>query len=118
MLLGGVRNNNSQNKSLRMNKWKSKADSLLRLAEDQKGKPEGELARQKLKEILDKHPEAKHYEPLQKFMLSDIKAMRMKGISTDGSWTGNNLQDAIAMMVLDYKQRLANHKPAIGLIDD
>ena len=93
-----------------MNRWKSKADALLRLAEDQKGKPEGELARQKLKEILANHPEARQYEPLQKFMLSDLKEMKMKNISTDGKWTGRNLQEALAMMTLDYRKRLAMHK--------
>jgi hypothetical protein len=38
-----------------VNDWQRKADALARLAEDQKGKPEGEVAARKLKEIRDKH---------------------------------------------------------------
>lgn len=40
------------------NRWKRKAEALLRLAEDQRGTPEGDLAREKLAEILVNHPEA------------------------------------------------------------
>lgn len=37
-------------------RWKTKVDALIRLAEDQAGKPEGELAREKLASILKEHP--------------------------------------------------------------
>ncbi len=41
------------------NPWRRKAEALARLAADQKGKPEGDVAASKLAEILAKHPEAR-----------------------------------------------------------
>lgn len=94
-----------------LNKWRSKADALIRLAEDQRGKPEGDLAREKLVQILNKHPEAFYYEPLRElakrdFTLADLGKMTKMGVSTDGSWTGRNLSEAIRLMVADYEGRL------------
>ena len=40
-----------------MNKWQPKIDALILLAEDQAGKPEGELAKEKLRRILRRFPE-------------------------------------------------------------
>ena len=98
-----------------MNRWKRKVQALMRLAEDQAGKPEGELARQKLRQILEKYPQAREYEPVQVFMARDIVAMKRRGISTEGSWTGRNLQEAIALMVADYGTRLERAKrPQLG----
>jgi len=37
--------------------WRRKVDALARLAKDQKGKPEGDVAAQKLRAIMDTHPE-------------------------------------------------------------
>ena len=84
------------------NRWKRKADALTRLAEDQRGKPEGELARQKLQEIIAKHPEAKDYGPVRDLLLRDLK-----GIDLEGSWTAATPQEAIAMVIADYRQRIA-----------
>ena len=90
--------------------WKRKIDALLRLAEDQAGKPEGDLARQKLDAILAKHPEARDYEPVKKFMLKDVGRMKRMGINTGGSWTGGNMAEAIAMMIADYQRRIEEHE--------
>ena len=91
-------------------RWKRKIDALLRLAEDQAGTPEGDVARQKLDEILAKHPEARDYEPVKQFMLSDVGYMRRVGINTGGSWTGANMTEAIAMMIAEYQRRIEEHK--------
>ena len=87
-------------------RWQRKVDALLRLAEDQRGTPEGDLAREKLRRILRRHPEARAYEPLQAFTLRDVAYMKRHGISTGGSWTGANLGEAIALMVADYRRRI------------
>ena len=97
------------------NKWKRKADALARLAEDQRGKPEGDLARQKLQEIIANHPEAREYQPVKDLFardleLKDIGAMRMAGISTEGSWGGRTLAEALAAMTQDYKARIAGYQ--------
>lgn len=91
-----------------MNAWKRKALALARLAEDQAGKPEGNLAREKLLKILERHPEARDYAPIQKFMVRDLHRILDLGGSIAGSWTGNNMEDAISQMVSDYRQRLAD----------
>ncbi len=90
-----------------MNAWKRKAQALARLAEDQKGKPEGELARQKLRSILEKYPEAREYAPIKAFLGRDLVRLKRLGGSTDGSWTGQNIEEALALMFADYRQRLA-----------
>ena len=90
--------------------WKRKIDALLRLAEDQAGKPEGDLARQKLDAILAKHPEARDYEPVKQFMLKDVGYMKRVGIDTGGSWTGANMTEAIAMMITEYQRRIEEHE--------
>lgn len=98
-----------------MNKWKRKIASLILLAEDQAGKPEGDLAREKLRLILDKHPEARQYAPVRRFMTSDLARMKQAGISTDGSWTGHNLAEALALMTADYARRLRKQTPTLLL---
>ncbi len=92
-------------------RWQTKADTLIRLADDQRGKPEGDLACEKLLQIINKHSESFTYQPLidfaeREFTLQNLKEMKQQGISTDGCWTGNTLDDAIGMMVADYKRRL------------
>ena len=99
-------------------RWKSKARSLAKLAEDQRGKPEGDLARQKLLEIINNHPEARDYQPIKDLIereltLQDIAFMRHNGIYTDGSWTGGDLQEAIAVMEIDYKRRIQEFKERV-----
>jgi hypothetical protein len=92
-------------------RWQRKADALIRLAEDQRGKPEGDLARQKLLDIINAHPEAFEYQPLLDFAhreltLRDVGEMERRGISTEGSWTAPTLEGAVKLMVADYKRRL------------
>lgn len=93
-------------------KWTRKVDALIRLAEDQKGTPEGDLAREKLLSILQKHPEVQAYQPLTGFVQREISGadfvrMKQEGISTEGSWTGTNLFDALEKMMEDYFLRMA-----------
>ena len=94
------------------NKWQTKVDALILLAEDQKGKPEGDLAREKLLLILQNHPEAVSYKLIvdlawRDITTKDVVKMHRMGISTDGSWTGANLQEALYKMQQDYYRRMA-----------
>lgn len=94
-----------------VNKWRRKADALARLAEDQRGKPEGDLARQKLQEIIANHPEAREYQPVKDLFardleLKDVGMMHRMGISTEGSWSGRTIAEALAAMTRDYKSRI------------
>ena len=94
-----------------MNKWQRKVDALIRLAEDQRGKPEGDLAREKLTEILNKHPEAQRYPPMvdlvhRDFQAADVVVLKRRGIPTGGSWTGRSLDEALQLMMEDYARRL------------
>lgn len=93
------------------NRWQTKVDALIRLADDQKGKPEGDLAREKLLIILQNHPEAVAYKPVldlawRDITTKDVAEMHQIGISTDGSWTGRNLQEALFKMQQDYYRRM------------
>lgn len=104
------------------NKWQSKVDALIRLAEDQRGKPEGDLARQKLTEIVNKHPAARNYAPLldlaqRDLTMADVRNMRRNGISTAGSWEGDDLRGAILAMQADYKRRIAEHNKQKEMIE-
>lgn len=81
------------------------------MAEDQRGKPEGDLAREKLLKIINKYPEAAQYEPVVELVKKDLTMaevmwMKRQGVSLAGSWTGDDLGEAIALMEADYKQRL------------
>ncbi len=101
------------------NKWQRKVDALIRLADDQRGKPEGDLARQKLTEILNKHPEAREYPPIlvlaeRDFTMMDLRAMKRRMISTAGSWTGRSIEEALEIMIDDYRARLQSK----GALDD
>lgn len=93
------------------NKWQSKVNALILLAEDQAGKPEGDLAKEKLRRILRRFPElAKQHDPLadyadRTFTVYDLRQMKRQGISTAGEWTGGSLDEAIGIMVADYKRR-------------
>lgn len=94
-------------------RWKRIADALLRLAEEQRGKPEGDLARAKLAQIIAKYPEARDYEPLQMLLVQmltprDIADMRRRGVNTDGSWTGRDLREALLVMAEDLRKRRAS----------
>lgn len=103
---------------MRESKWKRKARALARLAQDQRGKPEGESARAKLLEIINKHPEAQNFEPIQRLAMSDVAYMRRNNIDTDGVWTGGDFKEAIALMEQDYCNRIAafrqRQRPLIG----
>lgn len=91
-------------------KWQRKVDALILLAEDQKGKPEGDVAREKLLLILNNHPEAVRYQPLVDMAYRDISTqdvvrMHKMGISTDGVWEGATLWEAMDNMMKDYTAR-------------
>ncbi len=104
------------------NRWQRKAEALARLAEDQRGKPEGELARQKLLEIINKHPEVADYEPIVELARRDIDwvmtgahlvEMKRADISLDGKWKADTMEGAIKAMVRDYQYRyLERFEPA------
>ncbi|KPK86875.1 MAG: hypothetical protein AMJ81_00180 [Phycisphaerae bacterium SM23_33] len=98
-----------------MNRWKRKVRALARLADDQRGKPEGDVARQKLLQIINKYPEAASYEPVvelakKDLTMADVGWMKRHGVSLAGGWTGGNLYEAIALMEADYRERLARAK--------
>lgn len=93
-----------------MTNWRERARALARLAECQRGKPEGDLARQKLAELLERHPEARDYQPVIDLMQRDISCqqfmhMKQAGVSIDGSWTGHTLRETIAKMCADFTYR-------------
>ena len=106
-------------------RWKRKAEALARLAEDQQGKPEGVLARQKLLEVIEKHPEAASYGPVVELGHHDVEwimtgahfvQMKRAGVDTTGEWTGDTLEDAIKAMMEDYKLRYRDHFDVIKLL--
>lgn len=83
------------------NRWQRKAESLARLADDQRGKPEGELARQKLLEIINRHPEAAQYGPIVELAKRDIEwvmtgahlmEFKRAGGDTSGKWEGETIR--------------------------
>jgi hypothetical protein len=95
-----------------MNRWKRKVQALAKLADDQRGKPEGDLAREKLLRIINKYPQAAQYGPVvelakKDLTMGDVGWMKRHGVSVKGSWTGRNLVEAIALMEADYRERLA-----------
>lgn len=95
-----------------MNCWKRKVQALAKLADDQRGKPEGDLARRKLLRIISKYPEAARYGPVvelarKDLTMADVGWMKRHGVSLAGSWTGGDLAEAIMLMEIDYKERLA-----------
>jgi hypothetical protein len=96
-----------------MNSWKRKVQSLIRLAEDQAGKPEGELAREKLQKILARHPEAWDYEPVRRFTSKDLSEMVKMRVPLTGHWEGANIDEAINAMLAEYSQRLKETKSRI-----
>lgn len=103
------------------NKWRRKARALAALAEDQRGKPEGELAREKLAEILNRHPAAKDFPPLRELAerdltMAQVAMMRAHGISLEGRWTGVNLAHAIKIMEADYKRRIGAFQFGRGIV--
>jgi len=107
------------------NRWKRKAQALARLADDQRGKPEGELARQKLLEIINKHPEAAQYGPVVELARRDIEwvmtgahfaEMKRAGVDVDGKWEGATMEEVIKVMVNDYQNRYMDHFDPIELL--
>jgi len=87
-------------------RWKEKARALAALAEDQRGNPEGDLAREKLLKIIRDHPEAANYEPVRTLVTRDIRLSDLKKFDTSGSWMGANLADALRLMLQEYRRRL------------
>ena len=100
-------------------RWQPKVDALLRLAQDKGATPaERETAREKLAQILREHPQAqeiRQYEPVRRFTMDDLAFMKQHDISTDGSWTGGNLSEALQLMVADYAGRIGQHRPLRAL---
>ena len=118
-------------------RWKRTAEALIRLAEDQKGKPEGNVARQKLQQILSKYPETRSHPPVIAFIerdlgmappgseaprvsygtmpMSEFYRMRQAGVNTDGRWTGTSFQDAVRKMQDDLRQRISDRMGRIIL---
>ncbi len=82
---------------------------LTRLANDQRGKPEGDVARAKILKLIAKYPHLLKSKPMRELKLSDVAYMKRNGISTGGSWTGRNLREAIAMMIDEYRNRIDEH---------
>lgn len=71
--------------------WREQARKLAALAEDQRGKPEGDVARRKLLALINKHPEAANFHEIQTLVQRDIIMAEAayicrNGISTEGSW--------------------------------
>lgn len=98
-----------------MDKWRSKIDALLRLSEDSGATPaEKALAKEKLHELVEKHPEA-YNQPEYKaridnvFYGKDFLELKRSG-DTYGSWSGNSIEDALQKMVADYQVRLRRLK--------
>ncbi len=100
------------------NKWQRKARALARLAEDQRGKPEGDLAWDKLQELLDAHPEASLFGPIIDLIQHEMEwlmtgshfvQMKKSGVDIDGYWEGETLESAIGVMVADYRKRYTEH---------
>ena len=90
-----------------VDRWRSKVDALIRLAQDPGATlDERTAARAALARIMASHPEAaaiREYGPVKAvFTTRDFVDMKRAGISVDGEWTGVNLQDAIAQMSADY----------------
>ncbi len=97
------------------NQWKRKARKLAALAEDERGKPEGDLARQKLLEIINRHPEAAGYAPIVKLVARDITLdavaqMHDDGVSTDDEWTAEDLLAATKVMEAGVRARAENKR--------
>jgi len=91
-------------------RWKSLVDDLLRLAQDD-GATEDEraTARLKIRQILERHPEAeqiRQYEPVREFTFGDVGYMKRNNIPLEGSWTGATLEEAALSMVTDYRRRI------------
>lgn len=106
------------------------AKALVAMALDRGDKPEGIIARQKLLALINRNPELISYPPIvalaqsdlgfvlpatarattqrpsrPHITMQDIYAMRKAGIDTSGSWTGRNLNEAIAMAAADLIRR-------------
>lgn len=101
-------------------RWQPKVDALIRLAQD-KGATDHErvVARLKLAEILENHPEADQiaqYGPVREFTFGDLRHMKTQGIPTTGHWEGTTLEDTLQKMVADYRRRIVEHEARPKLI--
>ena len=76
---------------------------LKRLAEDQRGKPEGEAALRKIRELIEKYPETRSaLKPYWEFTGHDFVFLKRHGINTDGVWEGRDFHEAIRRMQEHY----------------
>ncbi len=96
-----------------MNRWKRVAEGLARLAEDQRGTPEGEAAGRKLRAILAKYPQARDYEPVRQFTMADLRyILRHADVSTEGRWDGQSPDDALRKAFAELGLRVDAHREA------
>ena len=108
-------------------RWSPKVEALRRLIAPNSGATDAErdTAETKLKSILQiQYGETEGYcrfayfekgiedDPgafdaafAETFTTHDFLEMKRAGISTDGEWTGKNMQEATEMMVADYARR-------------
>lgn len=90
---------------------KTKVDGLIRLANDPGATPaERATATRKLEQIIHDRPESLEYQPLKEFTTRDFVAMKRADIPTGGSWTGRNLEEALALMIADYQERATRYR--------
>lgn len=83
---------------------------LKHLAEDQRGKPEGDAAYAKIKELIAKYPEVRAaIVPYWDFTTCDYVFLKRHGVNMEGRWTGDNLRDAIRLMQEDYCKRYMDY---------
>ena len=106
----------------RASHWLDKAEKLAVLAEAKRKTPEGDVALSKLKLIQERHPEVVEQvtksRPLLFSDLSimelaemiDLGEMKLRGISLEGSWTADNMDQAVRLMLLEYLHRLRANK--------
>ena len=104
-------------------------EKLCRYAEDRSGFPDGDTARGKVKDLINKNPElvehpsvialAKNdlgfilpeptvYSPFDGSEVTTEEALNFKNMGGNlaGSWTGADLSEALKMMMNDYRNRI------------
>jgi hypothetical protein len=103
-------------------RWSTTAEALVRLAEDQAGKPEGDAAEGRLLAVLKRHPEARNAPGVVSFLERKLGVSQRpapptgpmtlrewmdirRGVNVYGRWTGTNLNDALHRMERDLRAR-------------
>jgi hypothetical protein len=92
--------------------------ALKRLAEDQRGKPEGESASRKIDELIAKYPDLRPaIIPFWNFTTRDFVTLKRRGINMGGSWEGTDLDDALRHMQEYYCRLYIEHMGKQGGLD-